>query len=78
MDKFYEVFIKSFCNDKYINMNEKPNNIIKNIINNNITIITGFLNINRGNWKNHSRSAENYVDSFKKYLNYGYKMILYI
>jgi len=82
MNKFYEVFIKSFSNNKsYIDMNESKilenKYSLKNSIEN-ITIVTAFLNINRGDWKNHNRSIDNYVNSFKKYLNYGYKIILFL
>lgn len=77
MNKFYQVFL----NPNYINMNQartlKNQYSLKDSIEN-ITIVTGFLNINRGNWKNHSRSIDNYVNSFKKYLNYGYKIILFL
>uniref|UniRef100_A0A6C0DQE6 Uncharacterized protein n=1 Tax=viral metagenome TaxID=1070528 RepID=A0A6C0DQE6_9ZZZZ len=44
-----------------------------------ITIITSFLDIGRGEWNNEwRRQPQYYVDSFLIYLRYPYKMVCYI
>jgi hypothetical protein len=47
---------------------------------NNITLVTAFLDIGRETWKNNDfkRTPDFYIDSFLTYLNYPYKMVCYI
>ena len=59
-------------------------NNISTISNNNeknnldITLITAFFDINRNNWKVFNRNNDFYINSFKKYLELDYKMIIFI
>jgi len=48
--------------------------------NDDITLITAFLDIGRDKWSNNEfkRTTEFYIDSFLIYLNYPYKMVCYI
>lgn len=47
---------------------------------NDITLVTAFIDIGRNNWKNndYKRTTDFYIDSFLKYLTYPYKMVCYI
>lgn len=44
----------------------------------NITLITGFLDIGRTQWENSTRTTESYLSAFDEYLRYGYKMIVFL
>jgi len=48
--------------------------------NDDITIVTAFLDIGRDKWPNSEfkRTTEFYIDSFLNYLNYPYRMVCYI
>jgi len=43
-----------------------------------IVLVSGFFNIGRENFKNSSRSVERYLNSFKNYYNYDYRMIVFM
>jgi hypothetical protein len=43
-----------------------------------IVLVTSFLDIGRGNWKDYSRNADTYIRSFLNYLDYEYEMIIFI
>ena len=44
----------------------------------NITIVTGFYNINRESWVNSPRSVDHYLQSFANYLTLPYKMVIFM
>ena len=65
-----------FNSIKYIDMNNKR---VFNNNTNNIILISAFFDINRSSWNSiYNRSPECYIDSFKNYINMGYKMIVFI
>ena len=43
-----------------------------------ITVVTGFFNINRENWKSFDRSAELYFDYFTQWAKLKNKIIVYV
>lgn len=43
-----------------------------------IILISAFYDINRSTWKNSARSTENYLQSFRHYMNTDYKMIVFL
>ena len=44
----------------------------------NITLVTGFYDINRSSWENSARDINHYVESFKEYLKLNYKIVVFI
>lgn len=42
------------------------------------TLVTFFYDIGRENWKSYQRKAMEYIDSFNIFLNYEYKMVIFI
>jgi len=47
-------------------------------MNNDVTIITAFLDIGRDSWEGYKRNVDQYLKAFSVYLKYDYKMIIYI
>jgi len=43
-----------------------------------VTLVTAFLDIGRENWDHWKRSSNAYLEAFKKYLNFDYRMVIYI
>ena len=83
MKKFMNVFInnpitlnKNILDTKYYTMTTNHN--FNNGDVKEITLVTAFFDIDRGNWTEKSRSVDNYLDSFLNYLNVDYKMIVFI
>jgi len=70
-----------YSNIKFIDMiNEKPK-YFKNdskYDNSDIVYVTAFLNINRDNWNNYSRTMNSYVDAFMFYLINNINIIAFI
>ena len=55
------------------------NNEAPNYSNNkDITIVTAFLDINRGCWKSAKRTTATYLESFYNYFNYDTRLIVFI
>ena len=89
MEKFFSVFnigtnVGTNVGTNGISVYEKTYNsmlnnpVIKNSSNDEVTIVTAFYDIGRGNWGNMKRSIEYYINSFKNYLNLRYSMIVFI
>jgi hypothetical protein len=45
---------------------------------NEITLVSAFFDIDRAKWRAHSRTSENYVESFLFYLRIDYRMVVFV
>jgi protein YibB len=68
MEKYEEI--------EYIRMDKDP--VTFERAPKNIVLVSSFLDIGRGEWKEYSRDPRVYIESFLKYLDYEYEMIVFV
>ena len=75
MNRFNDIFLNPIPKPIYIDMNILPP---KQNLQGEITIVTAFFDIGRGNWNSYNRSVDYYLESFNNYLQFDYHMVVFI
>jgi len=72
------IYTPTETNNNLPNGYEKLNNYNIQLKSSDITLVTAFYDIGRGNWKTYNRSVDLYFNSFKNYLYLPYNIVAFI